>query len=134
MISLIPSLQLPGVRVAESTGPVVTGVPTIEMVAPTMVSILVYHVSVVAVMLGSENLTPVAVCSSAQNGSVPRATNGVNRVAVETGGATTPVATMIGDAGAIGTTEVDWNGLVQLASNPRERRAMMVRDLCIGVW
>ena len=127
MISLIPSLQAPGVRVAESEGPVVTGVPTIEMLAHTFVCTLVYHVSVVAVILGSENRAPVAVCSSAQNGSVPRAINGVNGTTAGVGTTTTPVAT---DTGVV-TTGADWNRFVQLVRNPSEMIAMSMSDFCI---
>lgn len=127
MISLIPSLQAPGVRVAESEGPVVTGVPTIEMLAHTFVCTLVYHVSVVAVILGSENRAPVAVCSSAQNGSVPRAINGVNGTTAGVGITTTPVATHTGGF----VMGVDWKGLAQLVRNPRARIAIMLSDFCI---
>ena len=127
MISLIPSLQAPGVRVAESEGPVVTGVPTIEMLAHTFVCTLVYHVSVVAVILGSENRAPVAVCSSAQNGSVPRAINGVNGTTTGLGMTITPVATHTG--GFIGG--VDWNGLAQPVRKARVRIAIILNDFCI---
>lgn len=123
-MSLIPSLQAPGVRIAESVAPVVTGIPTIEIVVPTIVSTLVYHVSATPVILGSENRAPVAVCSSAQNGSVPLAMNGVNEV-VAGMGITTPVAT---DMRGV-TTGADWNGFVQLVRSPREtiaRAAVMI--------
>lgn len=126
MISLIPSLQVPGVKIAPRGRPVVTGVPTIEIFAPIFVCTLVYHVSVTPVALGSENRAPVAVCSSAQNGSVPLAMNGVNGTIAGTG-ITTPVATEIEGA----TTGVDWNGFVQLARSPREAIVMMMRDFCI---
>ena len=126
MISLIPSLQAPGVRVAESVAPVVTGVPTIEIVIPTIVSTLVYHVSATPVALGSENRAPVAVCSSAQNGSVPFAINGVNG-ALAGMGITTPVATDIGGV----TMGAHWNGFLQLVRSTREMIAMRERDFCI---
>ena len=130
MISLIPSLQVPGVKIAPRGRPVVTGVPTIEILAHTFVCTLVYHTSVTPVALGSENRAPVAVCSSAQNGSVPLAMNGVSGTIAGTG-MTTPVAT---DTGGV-TTGLDWNGFVQLARNPREMIAMMRRDFCIvGRW
>jgi hypothetical protein len=128
MISLIPSLQVPGVSIAPRGRPVVTGVPTIEMLAHTFVCTLVYHTSVTPVALGSENLTPVAVCSSAQNGSVPLAMNGVSGTiaGIEI---TTPVAT---DTGGV-VTGVDSNGFVQLVRNPMVRIAMILRDFCIRV-
>jgi hypothetical protein len=127
MISLIPSLQLPRVSVAARDGPGAIGVHTMEIVVHTMVSILVYHASVVPVMLGCENLAPVDVCSSVQNGSVPRATNGVSRVMTGVGGVTVPVATITGGVtGVDGARGVDWNRFVH---PPSERSARVMMEI-----
>lgn len=80
-MSLIPSVHVPNVNVAEIGRSTVIGVAFIKIVVPEFVCTLVYHVSriiPVPVLSGRENFAPVDVCSSAQKGSVPRAINGVN--------------------------------------------------------
>ena len=116
-MSLIPSLHVQVVNVALSGIPTDTGVATIYMLPLEFVCTLVYQVSVTPLASGRENLAPVEVCSSAQNGSVPLAINGVRATGI---GRTTPVLLGIG-GGTIGT-EVSDNpvGPVQLTKNPRE--------------
>ncbi len=109
--------------------PLDTGVPNIVIVPPELVWILVYHDSMTPDTPGCENLAPVEVCSRAQNGSVPRAKNGVNATKGRGGGMTIPVA--VGDD-TTGTVVLlgDWNRL-QLVMKPDIRSAEMIVIFCI---
>lgn len=112
---------------AQSDAPVDTGVPTIVIAPPELVWIVVYHISVTPVESGCENLAPVAVCSRAQNGSVPRAKNGVNVTSGRGGGTSAPV-TVVDAAGTTGTVALfdDWNNPLQLVMKPRVSIAGMM--------